>query len=99
MGGEPDGLSNRAVRARTMSNTNILGISTYYHDSAAALLRDSKVITTAQEERLTRKKYDAGFPSHAIRYCLSEGGKSEYISDNKNSRIVKTTKYNALYTA
>ena len=57
-----------------MSHTNILGISAYYHDSAAALLRDGKVIAAAQEERFTRKKHDAGFPSHAIDYCLSEGG-------------------------
>ena len=57
-----------------MSNTNILGISAYYHDSAAALLRDGKVIAAAQEERFTRKKHDAGFPSHAIHYCLAEGG-------------------------
>jgi carbamoyltransferase len=53
---------------------HILGISAYYHDSAAALLSDGKIIATAQEERFTRKKHDAAFPSQAIRYCLSEGG-------------------------
>ena len=48
----------------------ILGISAFYHDSAAALVRDGKVIAAAQEERFTRKKHDSGFPAHAIRYCL-----------------------------
>ncbi len=53
---------------------NILGISAYYHDSAAALVRDGKIVAAAQEERFTRKKHDAGFPVNAIRYCLAEGG-------------------------
>jgi len=48
----------------------ILGISAYYHDSAAALLRDGVISAAAQEERFTRKKHDARFPSQAIRYCL-----------------------------
>jgi carbamoyltransferase len=52
---------------------NILGISAFYHDSAAALVRDGKIIAAAQEERFTRKKHDAGFPFHAVRYCLGEG--------------------------
>src|SRR5437870_12970230 len=52
--------------------THILGISAYYYDSAACLLRDGKIIAAAQQERFTRKKHDAGFPSHAIRYCLRE---------------------------
>jgi carbamoyltransferase len=51
-----------------------LGISAYYHDSAAALVRDGEIIAAAQEERFTRKKHDAGFPAHAIRYCLQEAG-------------------------
>jgi carbamoyltransferase len=50
----------------------ILGISAYYHDSAAALLVDGVVVAAAQEERFTRKKHDAEFPSHAIRFCLDE---------------------------
>jgi len=50
---------------------NILGISAYYHDSAAAIIRDGNIIGAAQEERFTRKKHDAGFPVNAIRYCLS----------------------------
>lgn len=52
----------------------ILGISAFYHDSAACLLKDGQIIAAAQEERFTRKKHDAGFPSNAIEYCLREGG-------------------------
>lgn len=51
---------------------NILGISAYYHDSAAALVVDGKLVAAAQEERFSRRKHDPGFPSHAIRYCLDE---------------------------
>lgn len=54
--------------------SNILGISAYYHDSAACLIRDGDIVAAAQEERFTRKKHDPGFPSHAVRYCLQEGG-------------------------
>ncbi|WP_424981666.1 carbamoyltransferase family protein [Maritalea sp. S77] len=50
----------------------ILGISAYYHDSAACLLKDGEIIAAAQEERFTRKKHDAGFPHYAIEYCLQE---------------------------
>jgi carbamoyltransferase len=53
--------------------TNILGISAFYHDSAACLVRDGEIIAAAQEERFTRKKHDPGFPIHAVRYCLREG--------------------------
>ena len=52
----------------------ILGISAYFHDSAAALVVDGKVIAAAQEERFTRIKHDSAFPSHAVEYCLREGG-------------------------
>ena len=52
----------------------ILGISAFYHDSAAALIRDGEVVAAAQEERFTRKKHDAGFPSHAVEYCLRSAG-------------------------
>ena len=52
----------------------ILGISSYYHDSAACLLKNGKIIAAAQEERFTRKKHDQNFPSNAIKYCLSEAG-------------------------
>jgi len=54
--------------------TNILGISAFYHDSAACLMRDGEVIAAASEERFTRKKHDHGFPANAIRYVLGEGG-------------------------
>ena len=54
--------------------TAILGISAFYHDSAAALLVDGEVVAAAQEERFTRKKHDFEFPVHAIRYCLNEAG-------------------------
>ena len=53
---------------------SILGISAFYHDSAAALVRDGKIIAAAQEERFTRKKFDADFPEYSIRYCLKQGG-------------------------
>ena len=53
---------------------HILGISAYYHDSAAAILRNGEVVAAAQEERFSRKKHDARFPGHAIEYCLSECG-------------------------
>jgi len=52
----------------------ILGISAFYHDSAAALIEDGKIIAAAQEERFTRKKHDPGFPTHAVKYCLEYGG-------------------------
>jgi carbamoyltransferase len=52
----------------------ILGISAFYHDSAAALLVDGQIVAAAQEERFTRKKQDARFPAHAIAYCLEEDG-------------------------
>ena len=53
---------------------SILGISAYYHDSAAALLVDGRIVAAAQEERFSRKKYDEQFPSQAIQYCLKEAG-------------------------
>ncbi len=53
---------------------NILGISAFYHDSAAALVRDGEIIAAAQEERFTRKKHDPQFPSNAVQYCLQAGG-------------------------
>jgi len=54
--------------------TKILGISAYYHDSAAALVIDGEILAAAQEERFTRKKHDPGFPGQAIAYCLREAG-------------------------
>ena len=52
----------------------ILGISAFYHDSAAALLHDGEIVAAAQEERFSRKKHDASFPEHSVAYCLSEAG-------------------------
>ena len=54
--------------------TRILGISAYYHDSAACLVEDGRIVAAAQEERFTRKKHDASFPSRAVGYCLREAG-------------------------
>ena len=52
----------------------VLGISAFYHDSAAALLRDGEIVAAAQEERFTRKKHDAGFPKHAVDFALQQAG-------------------------
>ena len=61
----------------------ILGISAFYHDSAAALLRGAEIVAAAQEERFTRRKHDASFPRHAIEYCLAEAvvrlGELDYV--------------------
>jgi carbamoyltransferase len=54
--------------------THILGLSAYYHDSAACLVVDGRIVAAAQEERFTRKKHDAAFPAKAVEYCLREGG-------------------------
>jgi len=66
------------------TSTYVLGISAYYHDSAAALLKDGEIVAAAQEERFTRKKHDPRFPSHAVKYCLeSEGlmlGDVDYVA-------------------
>jgi carbamoyltransferase len=56
-----------------MSKT-ILGISAFYHDSAAALIKNGEITAAAQEERFTRKKHDEGFPKQAVAYCLEEAG-------------------------
>lgn len=55
---------------------NILGISAFYHDSAAALVQDGLIVAAAQEERFSRKKHDPGFPERAVKYCLEEAGLS-----------------------
>jgi carbamoyltransferase len=52
----------------------ILGISAFYHDSAAALIEDGEIVAAAQEERFTRKKHDPGFPTNAVKFCLQYGG-------------------------
>tara|TARA_Y100001970_G_scaffold149171_1_gene183057 strand:- start:388 stop:2226 length:1839 start_codon:yes stop_codon:yes gene_type:complete len=60
----------------------ILGISAFYHDSAACLLKNGEIVAAAQEERFTRKKHDPGFPSHAIQYCLQEANIDPSEVDN-----------------
>src|SRR5437588_9629580 len=60
------------VSRRRGTAMDILGISAFYHDSAACLVRDGRILAAAQEERFTRHKHDAGFPGNAIRYCLHE---------------------------
>jgi len=57
-----------------MTHAYVLGISAYYHDSAACLLRDGEIVAAAQEERFTRKKGDASFPTHAVAFCLDVAG-------------------------
>src|SRR3546814_13981643 len=52
----------------------ILGLSAFYHDSAAALVEDGRIVAAAQEERFTRKKHDPAFPRSAAAYCLAEAG-------------------------
>ena len=54
----------------------ILGISAFYHDSAACLVTDGEIVAAAQEERFTRKKHDSGFPTHAVGFCLQREGVS-----------------------
>ena len=54
--------------------TSILGVSAFYHDSAACLVQNGQIVAAAQEERFTRKKHDAGFPYHAVEFCLRQGG-------------------------
>src|SRR5689334_10058681 len=54
----------------------ILGLSAYYHDAAACLVIDGRVVAAAQEERFTRKKHDAAFPAHAVGFCLERAGLS-----------------------
>jgi carbamoyltransferase len=61
------------MRITTSERTYILGISCFYHDSAACLVKDGEILAAAQEERFTRKKHDFNFPTHAIQYCLREG--------------------------
>ena len=69
------GLRGRAVHLHAVLILMIvLGISAFYHDSAAAIVRDGEIVAAAQEERFTRKKHDANFPANALRYCVQEAG-------------------------
>lgn len=65
--------SSGVIQAASVA-MNILGISAFYHDSAAALIQDGRIVAAAQEERFSRIKHDYRFPQHAIDYCLKEGG-------------------------
>src|SRR5881397_1495364 len=71
--------------------TDILGISAFYHDSAACLVRDGEIVAAAQEERFTRNKHYAGFPTQSVRYCLREGGVSlndlRYVAFYEKTRL------------
>ena len=66
--------------------TTILGISAFYHDAAAALVRDGEVLFAAQEERFTRKKHDPSFPSNAIKACLDYHTKNGGSKDSPSGR-------------
>ena len=67
---------------------SVLGISAFYHDSAAALIQDGKIIAAAQEERFSRKKHDSRYPFHSIEYVLKEANlklnEIDYIAFMKN---------------
>jgi carbamoyltransferase len=67
-------MAGQALLKKGNGILNILGISAYYHDSAAALVRDGEIVAAAQEERFSRKKHDARFPKGAISSCLEQGG-------------------------
>ena len=70
--------------------TAILGISAFYHDSAAALILDGKIISAAQEERFSRKKHDARYPFNAVEYVLSESNlKLNQIKGQKWSYLIR----------
>ena len=68
------------------TDMNILGISAFYHDSAACLVQDGKIVSAAQEERITRKKHDFSFPLNEIKCCMREGNQ---VKNNKRSCNVK----------
>ena len=67
-------MGNHGFAERIIASMNILGISAFYHDSAAALVQDGRITAAAQEERFTRIKHDASFPTHAAEFCLRQAG-------------------------
>src|SRR5262245_63895314 len=90
-------LDRRGAQAVLM---HILGLSCYFHDASAAILRDGQLIAAAEEERFSRVKHDFGFPSRAIQFCLDEAGVSgsdlDYVAFFekpfvKFDRILQTT--------
>src|SRR5262249_35623672 len=70
----PSSIPYSEPRGSNKPSMRILGLSAFYHDSAAALVIDGRIAAAAQEERFTRKKHDSRFPRHAIEYCLHEAG-------------------------
>ena len=74
----------------------VLGLSCYYHDAGAALVRDGKLIAAAEEERFTRQKHDFGFPKHAVDYCLREGGITIAEVDHVGSFDKPLAKFNRI---
>ena len=74
----------------------LLGISAFYHDSAAALVEDGSIVAAAQEERFTRKKHDAGFPEEAVRYCLEAGDATSTGSTTWSSSRSRSSSSSAL---
>src|SRR5688572_29621987 len=67
-------LAPESIQPTAAGEVNILGISAFYHDSAACLVRNGNILAAAQEERFTRKKHDSEFPKNAVQYCLRAGG-------------------------
>src|SRR5271154_674277 len=70
----PRDFATKEVIHEDLAQMIVLGVSAFYHDSAAALVRDGEIVAAAQEERFTRKKHDAAFPAQAVAYCLDAGG-------------------------
>ena len=70
------GLGDRALHLHVVLKApmRVLGISAFYHDSAAALVEDGNIVAAAQEERFTRSKHDPAFPANAVGYCLRQAG-------------------------
>ena len=66
---------------------DILGISCFYHDSAACMIRNGQIFAAAQEERFTRKKHDPRFPRNAIQYCLAEAGLAVPHVDHRSAEM------------
>ncbi len=67
----------------------ILGISCFYHDAAAALLKDGVLIAAAEEERFSRNKHDSGYPTHAVAYCL-DGGRHHRLKISTTSSSTRS---------
>ena len=78
--------------------TSILGISAFYHDSAAALIQDGKIIAAAQEERFSRKKHDSSYPFHAVEFVLKEASlklTNSWMGRLPNPLVIKLVSYNS----